>query len=121
MNDSRCTLVPSFIIDWLAHESSPERRETHAPTQQGTFHSFTQESAAGKLLSATWPSLLATMFLLPEGDLELCKVFRSAPKSRQEFVLDSAPWELVVRKNETQLQLIRLGSSRLGRLGGKNA
>ena len=27
------------------------------------------------------PSLLATMFLLPEGDLELCKVFRSAPKS----------------------------------------
>ena len=61
------------------------------------------------------------MFLLPEGDLELCKVFRSAPKSRQEFVLDSAPWELVVRKNETQLQLIRLGSSRLGRLGGKNA
>ena len=80
MNDSRCTLVPFFIIDWLTNESSPERRKTHAAAQQGTFHSFTQESA-GKLLSVTWPSLLATMFLLPEGDLELCKVFRSAPKS----------------------------------------
>ena len=61
------------------------------------------------------------MFLLSEGDLELCKVFRRAPMSRQEYFHDSAPWELVVRGNETQLQLIRLGSSRLGPLGGKNA